>query len=110
MYLTACATSSFRFPPRIWIVLIRTIMLLQVTITPSDAYLTVTTSMPLVFTPGGWNSAQTVTVRATDDSVETADSYTSSVTHAAVSSDAEFDGSAAVYFPMSEVRVRTVNV
>lgn len=72
--------------------------------TADDAYLTVSTAMPLTFTPAGWDSAQTVTVTAVDDAIETADSYNSTLSHTAVSDDANFGGSATVYFPVSEVR------
>lgn len=64
--------------------------------------------MPLTFTPGSWDSAQTITVQGVEDAVETAESYASSLIHSVSSSDAEFDGSAPLWFPLSEVRPRQI--
>lgn len=72
--------------------------------TADGTYLTVSPAMPLTFTPTGWDSAQIVTATAVDDEIETADSYTSTLSHSAVSDDADFDQSTTVFFPVTEVR------
>lgn len=61
--------------------------------------------MPLTFTSGSWDNAQTITVRGVDDGVQTAESYTATVSHSASSSDPLFAGTAVAYFPSDEVGV-----
>ncbi len=49
-------------------------------------------SIDLVFTNGDWDSPQTVTVTAVDDDVDEASPHTSTITHTAVSADANYEG------------------
>lgn len=75
----------------------------QVTATASNGLITVTPSSR-TFTSLTWDSTQTFTVDGVDDSVQTAESYTATVSHTASSTDGLFDGTAPMYFPSSEVR------
>ena len=47
---------------------------------------------PLTFTTTNWNTAQVVTLTGVDDSIDEADAHVGTVTHAAVSSDSDYNG------------------
>lgn len=82
---------------------VRASCFVQVTATASGTYITVSTSMPLTFTSGSWDTAQTITITGEDDALQTAEYYTGSISHTASSADALFDGDAVVFFPSTEV-------
>jgi len=48
-------------------------------------------SIQITFTTGNWDSAQTITVTAIDDDIDETDPHTSTITHAASSSDGNYD-------------------
>ena len=62
--------------------------------------------MPLTFTSVSWNDAQSITITGAEDAIQTAESYTATVSHTASSTDSQFDGNSVVFFPSSEVRKR----
>ena len=70
--------------------------------------MTVTASR--TFTSLTWDDTQTFTVSGTDDAVETAESYTATISHTASSSDPLFDGAAPLFFPSSEVFLTTLEL
>ena len=76
----------------------------KVTASVTSAYLTVSTSMPLTFTSVSWNEAQSITITGAEDAIQTAESYTATVSHAVSSTDPLFDSDSVVFFPSSEVR------
>ena len=51
-------------------------------------------SVTLTFTPGNWQSSQTVTVAAVDDDLAETEPHTASLAHTVASGDAGFDGMA----------------
>lgn len=75
----------------------------QITVTASNSYVTVSPSS-LTFTSSDWDSTQSVTVGGVNDGTQTAEFYTATLSHAASSVDALFDGTAPTLFPSSEVR------
>ena len=62
-----------------------------ITIATTDGQ-TTTTPTSLLFDDTNWNVAQTVTVTAVDDAAQEGSPHTGSITHTAVSTDANYDG------------------
>ncbi|HEX6658223.1 MAG TPA: Ig-like domain-containing protein [Ilumatobacter sp.] len=58
----------------------------------ADGQLTVDSGAPMTFTSSNWNQPQTITVSAVDDLTAEAASHIGTVTHAATSGDANYDG------------------
>lgn len=71
--------------------------------TASNSYVTVSPSS-LLFTASDWDSTQLITVNGVNDGIQTAESYTATLSHTASSTDAMFDGTAPTFFPSSEVQ------
>lgn len=80
-----------------------TLMTSQVTATASNDFINVVPTSR-TFTSLTWDSTQSFTVDGVDDSVQTAESYTASISHTASSTDAVFDGTTPLFFPSSEVQ------
>jgi hypothetical protein len=74
-------------------------------VSSTPALLGVVTAMPLVFTPSNWATAQTVYVLPTEDSIDRGNSYSESLSHSAVSSDALFNGTRVKFSPVSVLPV-----
>lgn len=78
----------------------------QITATASNGYVSVTPASYII-NPSGWENAPTFSVNPVNDDVETAESYTSTISHTMSSDDALFDGTAPKFFPSSQVRSET---
>ena len=63
----------------------------NVTITLNNSAQTTTNAATLIFTPGNWNTAQTVTVTAVDDATIEG-SHTGTITHTVSSADSRYNG------------------
>lgn len=59
--------------------------------------------MPLIFTPETWDSELMIMVEGTNDDVQTADWYSSTLSHTVSSSDPLFQGTGVEFFPSSQV-------
>ncbi|MBP1468573.1 hypothetical protein EYB53_022865 [Candidatus Chloroploca sp. M-50] len=58
------------------------------------------------FTPGNWNTAQSVQVTAVDDAIDEADVHTSQITHTTASADPNYNQATAPFRPLPTVTVR----
>lgn len=65
------------------------------------------TPTSVTINPSGWDGPVSFLVTPDDDALQLAESYTSTISHTASSGDALFDGSAPIFFPSSQVRLKT---